>query len=205
MADTKISALTAASALAGTEEFAANQGGNSRKVTAEQLNAYIDPFPDSYTVAAADQQNTTTTAASKTDLEAASVAAGTYLIKYWVCFRSAATTTGIQMYLNFTGTTTRLVSTWYTLTTGGTAATGIADQATTATAQMMEGKGQRASGVASGTIQGVDTANADQFAVIEGIMVVTASGMLQLMFSSEVGGSGVTIMTGTTLTLTKVA
>jgi hypothetical protein len=126
-------------------------------------------------------------------------------VKYWICYRSAATTTGIQMYLDHTGTTTRCVGTWYTLTTGGTAATGIADQATVATAQMLEGKGQRAAGTASGTMQGVDSANADQFAVMEGIVIVTGSGTMELMFNSEVGGSAVTMMEGTSLTATQVS
>lgn len=159
---------------------------------------------DTFVVCGADQSNSTVTAAAVTGL-ATVVAAGTYLVKYWIVYRSAATTTGIQMYLRHNGTTTRLAATWYTLTTGGAAATGIADQATTATSQMMEGKGQRASAVASGANAGVDTANADQFAVMEGLMIVTVSGTLDLMFNSEVAASAVTMMKGTTLVLTKVA
>ena len=109
------------------------------------------------------------------------------------------------MYLTHSGTTTRCAATWYTLTTGTTATSGVADQATTLTAQLMEGKGQRASAVASGPMQGVDSANADQFAVLEGLVIVTVSGTLDLMFNSEVGASAVTIMTGTSLVLTQVA
>ena len=202
MADTKISALPAVTTVASTDELPVNQAGISKKVTALQLRTYVNA--DIFVTAVADQANSTVTAASVTGLDT-TVGAGTYLVKYWVCFRSAATATGIEMYLHHTGTVSRLVSTWYTLTTGGTAATGIADQATATAAQMMEGKGQRATNVASGTMAGVDTANADQFAVIEGIVVVTVSGTLQLLFRSEVAASAVTIMTGTTLTLTKVA
>lgn len=40
MADTKISALTAATALAGTEEFPVTQGGSTVKATAAQMKAY---------------------------------------------------------------------------------------------------------------------------------------------------------------------
>jgi len=109
------------------------------------------------------------------------------------------------MYLDHTGTATRMAATWYTLTTGTTATSGVADQATTLTAQMMEGKGQRANNVASGPTQGVDTASADQFAVMEGLIIVTVSGTLHLMFNSEVAASAVTIMTGTSLVLSKVA
>lgn len=202
MADTKISSLTAASVASAANEFAINEAGASKKLTAAQLKSYISP--DTFVVMASDQANSTVTPASVTALEV-TTAAGTYLMKYCVCYRAAATTTGIEMFLDHTGTVTRLASTWYTLTTGGAAATGIADQATTLTAQVMEGKGQRAKNVASGPMQGVDTAAADQFAVIEGLLIVTVSGTLKLMFRSEVAASAVTMMTGTTLVLTKVA
>jgi hypothetical protein len=200
MADTKVSALTAATLpLDGTELVPIMQGGVSKKVARVDL-AGVDIIK----ALTATQANSTTTAASVTALEAV-VDVGSWLMKYWVCYQAAATTTGIQMYVDHSGTVTRCVSTWYTLTTGTTATAGVADQATTLTAQMMEGKGQRAKNVASGPMQGVDTANADQFAVIEGILVVTVSGTLKLMFNSEVAASAVTMMEGTSLTLTKVA
>lgn len=202
MADTKISALTAVATPAGTDELAVNQASASKKMTLAQIKAFSNQ--DTIKVVAADQANSTITAAAVTDLSL-TVAAGTYLAKYWIVYRSAATTTGIQMYLRHGGTTTRMAATWYTLTTGGAAATGIADQATTTTAQMMEGKAQRASNVASGAMAGVDSANADQFAVMEGLVIVTVSGTLDLMFNSEVAASAVTIMTGTSLVLSKVA
>lgn len=41
MADTKISDLTAADALDGTEEFAVNQGGVSKKATADQIQTLV--------------------------------------------------------------------------------------------------------------------------------------------------------------------
>lgn len=42
MADTKISALSAAGTLDGTEEFPINQGGSSKKVTLAAINSYTD-------------------------------------------------------------------------------------------------------------------------------------------------------------------
>jgi len=199
MADTKVSALTAATLpLDGTELLVVVQGGVSKKVTKADFSVI-----DVVKTVASTQANSTTTAAAATDLTA-TVGVGTYLVKYWVVYQAAATTTGIQMYLDHTGTATRLAATWYTLTTGTTASSGVADQATTSTAQVMEGKGQRANNVASGPTQGVDTAAADQFAVMEGIITVTVSGTLNLMFSSEVAASAVTLQIGTSLVLTKV-
>lgn len=202
MADTKISALVAASVAAAANELAINEAGASKKLTLAQVRAYVNA--DTVAVVGTDQANSTVTAAACTGLDL-TVAAGTYLAKYWIVYQSAATTTGIQMYLDHTGTATRMAATWYTLTTGTTATSGVADQATTLTAQMMEGKGQRANNVASGPTQGVDTASADQFAVMEGLIIVTVSGTLHLMFNSEVAASAVTIMTGTSLVLSKVA
>lgn len=200
MADTKISALPSATTpLDGTELVPIVQGGLSEKVTVSNLRG------EQIRTLTATQANSTVTAASATELEYASLPTGTYLMKYWIIYQSAATTTGIEFKLNYTGTATRLVQTWYTLTTGGTATTGIADQSTTLTAQMMEGKGQRANNAATGPTQGVDTANADQFAVMEGIITATTSGTLQFMFNSEVAASAVTLQTGSTLTLQKVA
>ena len=202
MADTKVSALPAVTTPAGTDEIPVNQAGTSKKLTLTQVKAFASP--DSFTTLASTQANSTVTAASVTGLEQ-SLAAGTYLVKVWMVYQSAATTTGAEFRLNYTGTSSRVVATWYTLTTGGAATTGIADQATTLTAQMMEGKGQRANNTATGPTQGVDTANADQFAVLEGIVVATGSGTLQFMFNSEVASSAITMQIGTTMTVTKVA
>ena len=41
--------------------------------------------------------------------------------------------------------------------------------------------------------------------ITEALLITTDSGTLKLMFSSEVAASAVTMMTGTTLSLTKVA
>jgi len=199
MADTKVSGLTAATApLDGTELVPVVQGGTSKKATLLQIREQVPTVVLGSTVV-----NSTVTPAM--GIEATGLGAGTYNVKCWVVYQAAATTTGIEMFLNFTGTATRVVSTWYTLTTGGAAATGVADQATTLTAQMMEGKGQRANNTASGPTQGVDTANADQFAVVEGVVVVTAAGSLQVMFRSEVAASAITLQVGTNLDIRKVA
>jgi hypothetical protein len=194
------SALPAGAALDGTETVFIIQGGALVKTTIANIRVI-----DIVKTMTATQANSTVTAAAITDLNS-SLAPGTYLVKVWCCYRSAATTTGLAMYLNCSGgTVTRCVDTWYSLTTGGAAATGILDQATTTTAQMMEGKGQRANNTTSGTTQGVDTANADQFLVMEGIVIVTATTTLQVMFNSSVAASAVTIQMGTSITISKVA
>jgi len=56
MADTKISALTSVSSVAGTNEFGVNDSGASRKATANQINTFIlsaNPFLPSKKIASA--------------------------------------------------------------------------------------------------------------------------------------------------------
>lgn len=200
MADSKFSALPAASALDGTEVLPIVQGGVGKKVTSAQLGAQITR------TCTTTFNNSTTTPASVTELEA-SLAPGTYLIKIWMVLQSAATTTGPGIHLNCSGgTVSRVLATWYSLTTGTTATSGVMDQASVAaTFQTMEGRAQRANNVQGAAFGGVDTAAADQFAVLEGIVVVTATTTLQTMLVSEVAASQVSMMAGSTMTAQKVA
>lgn len=202
MADTKISALTSATTpLTGAEQVPIVQGGVSKKTTVSDIRTI-----DIVKTVTAVQSNTTTTPASITELEA-SLTPGTYLIKIWLLMQSTATTTGIGIHLNASGgTVSNIAATWYSLTTGTTATSGVMDQASAAaTFQTMEGRAQRANNTSGGAFGGVDTANADQFAVLEGIVIVTATTTLQTMLTSEVAASGVSVRPGSTLTVSKVA
>lgn len=201
MADTKISALSSASALTGTEEIPINQGGSTVKTTVGDIRTI-----DIVKVVTATQSTTSTTPTAITDLTS-SLVAGTYLLKVWMVLQSTATGTGIGIHLNCSGgTVTTCAATWYSLTTGTTATTGVMDQVSVAaTFQTMEGRAQRANNTSGGPFGGVDTANADQFAVLEGVVIVTATTSLQVMIASETAATGVSVRTGTTLTVAKVA
>lgn len=148
-------------------------------------------------------QSSTTPAAVMTTT---GVGVGTWKFRYTIIYRSAATTTGIKMAVNHTGTTTKYIMNAYYLTTGGTAATGIASgiQASQ-TAGLMEGKAERVLNTVSSATAGVDTANADIMTFIEGIVVVSVSGNLQLMIGTEVAASAITVQANSMLELIKVA
>ena len=134
------------------------------------------------------------------------VGAGTWAFKYMIRYQSAATTTGLSTAVNHTGTASAFVSQSRHITTGGAAATGVGDQvAATNAGQLMEGKAERALNTASSATAGVDTANADMLLVLEGIVVVTASGDLELKVATEVAASAITVKAGTLLDLRKVA
>jgi hypothetical protein len=134
------------------------------------------------------------------------VGPGLYQFKYIVRYQSAATATGIGLAVDHTQASNYFVSSFWFVSTGGTAATGVADQvAATNAGQMVEGKSERVKGTVSSATAGVDTQNADMLAVMEGLINVSTSGDLILEFRSEVASSQVTIKSGTSLILTKMS
>lgn len=198
---TKVSALPAATTpLTGTELVPVVQGGVTKQTAVDNLSEFIRA------ALASDATSTSVTPAAIAALDCV-LPVGTYNIKLWMVLRSAATTTGMSVFLQANGgTVTTLAGTWYSLTTGTTATTGVMDQATAAaTFQTMEGRAFRASNVDPGPFGGVDTANADQFAVLEGLVVVTAQTTLRVMFASEVASSQVTMKAGSNIRHAKVA
>lgn len=152
----------------------------------------------------ADSANVTVTTQT-TVMTVTGLGAGTYRIKGALVYQTAATTTGIGITLNHTGTLTRFVSNWIQITTGGAAATGISDQVTaTAAGQLVEGKAERVKDTRSSFTVGVDTLNADELAILDAVMIVSVSGDLQLKVATEIAGSAVRLMAGSTLEINKV-
>lgn len=200
MTDSKISDLTAATSLDGSELVAIVQGGATKAATVSLFDVALRA------VVGTDVSNTTTTPAAVTDLDL-SLTPGTYNIKTWMLLRSASTSQGLSVHLNASGgTVSHIAATWYSLTTGTSATSGTMDQASAAgTFQTMEGRAQRANNTSGGPFTGVDTANADQFAVLEGIVVVTATTTLQTMLTAELGGSAVTMLAGSNIRAVKVS
>jgi len=133
------------------------------------------------------------------------VGAGTWHFKYVVVFQSAATTTGMKVAVNHSGTTGRYVMTGIYGTTGGAAGTGIHDQIhASATSALVESRAERVINTATVATAGVATANADQMMVVEGTVVVTATGQLELKMATEVAASAITVMQDTYLELNKI-
>lgn len=131
---------------------------------------------------------------------------GTWAFRYLLLYQTAATTTGIGFCVNHTGTTGNFGSMWTHITTGGAAATGVGDGvAATNAGQMAEGKSERVINTCSSASAGVDTQNATILAVMEGVVVVTASGQLELKMRTEIAGSAVRLMAGSCLELHKIA
>jgi hypothetical protein len=162
-----------------------NSGAAGADVTYQQLSAN----------ATANATTSLTTVMTTTG-----VGVGLWRFRYNVIYQAAATTTGVNFAVNHTGTNGRFVMTTAYVTSGGTAATAVALQQGTATANLMEGKSTRTKNTAVGTTLGVDVANSDMHYTIEGVIEVTATGSLELKHASELAAS-TQVMSGTNLEL----
>lgn len=131
------------------------------------------------------------------------VGAGTWSFKYLIFYQAAVTTTGVDFAVNHTGTVTKFVASSHFNTSGGAAATALGDQVSSNTATLTEGKSARAVNTKFGSSLGVDTINADLLVVIEGVIVVSATGSLELQHASELAAS-TQVMAETVLELHKI-
>jgi hypothetical protein len=127
-----------------------------------------------------DRTNSTTSLANATGLSFTVEANKTYAFEFYIRFRSAATTTGIQLSVNAPASPTALVFNIETPTSN----TAITDSI------------RRAADTGAAT-SGIDSADVDTLAKITGLLVNGANaGTLIVRFASEVGASTVTIKAG---------
>ena len=134
----------------------------------------------------AQQTNATITPTKVTGLDQ-TTEIGTFVFNYMIRYRSTAAGTGVRFDVNYSGTVTSFVWNQRWVDAGATASTAAPDQdevlATGAVAGAFASRAKGTSG--RGTTLSVDTANADMLMIIEGLMVVTAEGDLQLYHGSE--------------------
>lgn len=153
---------------------------------------------------AADHAISSTTA-TEVACGATALPAGTYVFTYYIIAQSATTTVAPQFGINFTGTAAVRKFTLRYPSTGTAANTGVADDVGAAlTGQIHESNPQTAFSTTAPNLThtGVATVNVDILYTIEGIMIVTAVGDLELWHGSETASS-TTVKAGTSLVLTK--
>jgi len=191
MADTKISALTAATVAALANELAINEAGTSKKLTVQQIKDLLATLGLPRVTRLNTQHSiSSTTGTEVTDLSQ-TLEAGTYTFKYSLLVRSATATVSPLLGVNFTGTGSPRMHFRF------------ADESAALTAEVhtMSDQGATAFGFISGMANSVETTTApnmgstatnavsatatDILVIIEGIIVVTASGDLELWHSSE--------------------
>lgn len=216
MADTKISALPAASVAAAVNEFAINEAGTSKKLTLQQIADFLVKRAAGTTVTAGPYKTWLVLAANSGDITGlvlttvmsiTAVPAGRYHFKCQLIYQTTAATTGKGVAVNFTGTLTQFVVEERQATTATTTATNAPTEiATTAAGNMYEAQGSRTKNVLIGAVSvSVDTANTDMMVTIEGFMVVSVQGDLQIKLEAELASLVVRAMQGSFLELDRLS
>ncbi len=214
MADTKVSGLPAATVADLANELPINEAGTSKKLTLQLVadllftrilgnSGAAGPYKTLQELSAnsADQTSVTPGVVMTTT----GVGVGTWKFEYTLMFQTAATTTGIRIANNHTGTVTTYIMHSDFVTTGGAAATGVHDAiGASATTGLHEGHAERVLNANSKATVGVATANANQLLIVRGILVVSVSGDLEFKLGTEVAASAVRLMADSVLELTKI-
>jgi hypothetical protein len=133
------------------------------------------------------------------------VGVGTWHFRYVVIYQAAATTTGIRLAVNHTGTTGLFSAQWSQVDVSAAASTGVGDGITAAAVGGVVGAyAERVKNVGTVASVGVDVINSNIMAIVEGVVVVTVSGSLELKLATEVAGSAARLMADSFLELNKI-
>jgi hypothetical protein len=146
------------------------------------------------------------TATEMTGLGPCTLVAGTYMFQAFLIAASSAVGTAVKIGLNFTGTAAVRAFELRYPSTGTTANTGIVDDVGATTGQIHESNPQTAFSTTAANMggAGVATANANSLMVVEGVLVVTASGDLELWHGSS-GAVATSVIAGSSLLVTRTA
>jgi len=216
MADSKISALPAAAAAAAANEFAINEAGTSKKLTLDLLREYLIKRVAGSTTVAGEFMTWLVLAANSSDITGltlttvmsiTAVPVGRYHFKCQLIYQATATTTGKGVAVNFTGTLTQFVVEERQATTGGSAATNAPTEVgATSTGNLYEAQASRTKNTLIGAVSvSVDASNTDMICTIEGFLVVSVQGDLEIKLEAELAALVVRAMQGSFLELKKLS
>ena len=191
MADTKISALTAATAAAAANELAINEAGTSKKISITQLVTLLQTLGmPIVTQLAIRYTNATTTGTEVTELSFNSLAVGTYVCRWYLLYRAAATTSSIKFGVNVTGTVDQFVANVYFPSAGVNAATGTMHNANNATTGQVWAYANTITESTTAPNLGpwvaVTNAAATHLLIVEAVVDLTGTGDIELWCASEV-------------------
>jgi hypothetical protein len=193
MADTKISDMTDLTTLASGDEVPVADASDltaNKSFTLATLTTYLQTL-GMPRVKRLDSQHSiaSTTGTKVTGLDLA-LEAGTYTFKYTLMVRSAATADGPQLGINFTGTASTQFFWWRfpDATTALTAEVHIQDNIGVKTFGYVSGMAHNAFSTTSpnmGTTVGVTATGVNLPVIIEGLIIVTATGNIELWEAAE--------------------
>ena len=210
MADTKVSALTAASSAALANEIPINEAGTSKKITLTQTKTLFQAangMPRVTTVTGSDHSVTGVTGTEVTTLSQ-TLEAGTYTFQYTLLTQSNTATTGVGLGINFTGTAATKVFARRNVATITTASNGLTEEESgvaLVTGGVLNGWASKAYSTTAPNMMaaGVGAVNVDLLDIIEGLIIVTVSGDLELWHSSEIAATTTLVKIGSSLVVTR--
>lgn len=212
MPDTKISALTAASALVGTEEIPLSDGTATTKAfTPAQMLTYLQTKGMPRVLKLGSQHSIASATATKVTGLDMTLEAGTYTYTYTLIVQQATSTgDGPQIGINFsTGTATVHLEGWrfWDATSAITAQTFIIDNVGVKGFGYLSGGASNAYTTTApnmGTTVGVTATGSNLLIIVEGIIVVTVQGNLELWRGAE-GANASTTEVGSSLVVIRTA
>jgi hypothetical protein len=213
MADTKISALTAVGTLALGDKVPIADADDltaTKSATFTQVKTLLQTangLPRVKTVTGSDHSVTGTTGTEVTTLSQ-TLEAGTYTFKYTLLVQSNTTTTGQRFGINFTGTAATKVFMRYNVSTITTASNGLVEEesgAALVTGGVMNAWASKTYSTTAPNMvsAGVGAANADLLEIIEGLIIVTAQGDLELWHAAEIAATTTLVKVGSSLVVTR--
>ena len=206
---TEITSLGAAAALAAADVFPVNQTATAKKSTLTQLVTFLQTLGMPRVKQLASQHSVASATATKVTSLDITLEAGTYTYQYTGLCRSAGTGVGPQFGVNFSGTAAvkSIGMRFWDATTAISAEVHIMDNVGIKTAGFVSGMCHNAYSTTSpnlGTTVGVTATGSDIPVIIEGMLLVTVSGDLQLYVGSE-DTTAVTLEAGSSLVVIRTA
>lgn len=206
-----IGLLAASSSIAAANIVPLAQSSVAKAMTLTQLVTYLQTLGMPRVLKLGSQHSISSATGTKVTGLDMTLEAGTYVYKYHLLIQQATSTSdGPQFGINFS-TGTAVVKAhalrWWDATTAITAETHIMDNIGIKTAGFVSGMASNAYTTTSpdmGTTVGVAATGANIMAIIEGIIVVTVQGNLELWRSSE-GANASTTEIGSSVSIIRTA
>ena len=211
LASAQITALGAAAALSGTNTFPIDQAGTAKEALMTDLVTYLQTLGMPRVLKLTSQHSISSTTGTKVTGLDMVLEAGTYVYKYSLLVQQATSTSDAPQFgINFSTGTAAVKAhglRFWDATTAITAAVHIMDNIGIKTAGFVDGMVSNAYTTTApdmGTTVGVAATGANIFCHIEGIIVVTVQGTLELWRASE-GANASTTEIGSSLVVIRTA
>ena len=190
--------------------------GTNKEITLQDLADFLAVTPSSgYSIPRIKRLNsqhsvTGVTGTKVTDLDIA-LEAGTFTFNYSVINRSATATTGVGLGINFsTGTAAVKVAMRRNVATITTASNGLTEEesgAALVTGGVMNAWATKAYSTTAPNMmaEGVGATGVDLLDIVEGVVIVTVTGTLELWHSSQIAVTTTTLEVGSSLVVIRTA